>query len=110
MKLRVFAILWVVAAILVASWFAVRSAPRLPKNLHMEDVGSYRLGLISIPAPPRTGENTLLLVVRDRRGNPVKNAKLEARFVMEAMGAMPRMESRGRIKEAGGGAYRVRYG
>jgi membrane fusion protein, copper/silver efflux system len=56
------------------------------------------------------GDNTLLVTVQDTLGRPVTGAHVETRVVMEAMGAMPRMESRGVVKEAGSGRYESRYG
>ena len=88
-------------------WFALRGrAPRF--ELH--PVGPYAVGLRNTPAPPRTGENALTILVEDERARPVHAARVEVRVSMPAMGAMPYMESRGRVSETAPGVYRVAYG
>ena len=89
------------------AWFT-RNA-RGPK-LEMHAVGPYAVGMRNEPSPPRTGENALVVVIEDAGGRPVKGARVETVVSMPAMGAMPYMESRGRVSETGPGAYRVAYG
>ena len=97
----------VVIAALGLTWFFAR--PRAPR-VEMHPVGPYSIGMANEPRPPRTGENALVVVVQDAHGAPVRGARIEALVSMPAMGAMPYMESRGRVAEQGGGAYRVAYG
>ena len=89
------------------AWFASRTNGPKP-DLH--PVGSYSVGLRNEPSPPRTGENALEVVIEDGKGRPVRGARVETVVSMPAMGAMPYMESRGRVTETAPGAYRVAYG
>jgi Cu(I)/Ag(I) efflux system membrane fusion protein len=79
-------------------------------DMPFEQVGDYRIGLATSPDPPRPGENVATIVVRDDRGRPVRGAQVVPRFVMEAMGQMPRMESHGQVREVAPGVYRATYG
>ncbi len=62
----------------------------------------------SQPDPPRTGENTFEVTVKDAQGQPVVDATVEVTFFMPAMPAMgmPAMQSRAALAHAGGGMYR----
>ena len=73
-------------------------------------VGPFDVTVKNQPAPPRTGENALLVEVRDAAGKPVRGATVTVVVSMPAMGAMPYMESRGRVSETAPGKYRVAYG
>jgi membrane fusion protein, copper/silver efflux system len=81
-------------------------ASRVP----MQTVGAYRVGVVTLPDPPRIGENAMTVTVRESGGAPVRDAGLEVVVSMPAMGAMPYMESRGEVHEAEPGVYRVAYG
>lgn len=95
------------AALLLAAGCAPRaSAPNVP----MQPAGDLQVGLANSPDPARAGKNEATIVVKDAAGAPVRGATIDARFVMEAMGAMPRMESRGAVKEIAPGVYRASYG
>ena len=72
-------------------------------------VGSYRLGLQNEPRQPRLGDNTLLVELTDAQGRPVAGADVRVVVSMEAMGAMPRMESVGKVSAQPGGSYAARY-
>ena len=100
------------AVLAVAALLLVRpfGAPRLPADLAYQRIGELSVGLATAPDPPRAGENQMLVAVRDRDGQPLRGADLQARVVMEAMGAMPRMESRGEFREIAPGFYRARFG
>ncbi|HKQ19588.1 MAG TPA: efflux RND transporter periplasmic adaptor subunit, partial [Candidatus Eisenbacteria bacterium] len=73
-------------------------------------VGAYRISVINRPSRPTVGDNTLLISIKDAAGKPVAGASVEAMVSMPAMGAMPRMESKGTVKEARPGRYEARYG
>jgi len=75
-----------------------------------QHVGPYRIAVANRPARPVVGDNTLLIDVRDDTGTRVSSAAVEALISMPAMGSMPRMESRGLVREAGPGRYEARYG
>jgi Cu(I)/Ag(I) efflux system membrane fusion protein len=56
------------------------------------------------------GDNTLVVTLRDSTGAPARGAAIDMLAVMEAMGQMPRMESRGEVRETGPGVYEAKYG
>ena len=62
----------------------------------------------SQPDPPRTGENTFEVVVRDASGQPIADADVAVTFFMPAMPTMnmPAMRNQTKLPPAGGGAYR----
>ena len=65
----------------------------------VDRVGPYAVAVRNEPSPPRTGENALVVTVEDDKGAPVRGARIETVVSMPAMGAMPYMESRGRVSE-----------
>ncbi len=81
-----------------------------PSNMPMETVGPYRVGAHNAPDPPRVGDNTMTVIVRDAEGRPEKSAEVRVVVSMAAMGTMPYMESRGETKEVQPGVYRSDYG
>lgn len=101
---------WTAAALAVLL-LAAGCAPRASvPDVPMQAVGDLQVGLANVPDPPRPGKNEVTIVVKDASGAPVRGATLDPRFVMEAMGSMPRMESRGAVKETAPGVYRASYG
>jgi len=93
------------AAVLVAGCSLERRA-----SLDTPDLaGPWRLGVRNAPDPARVGDNTLTVAVRDSAGRPM-DGTLELGVVMEAMGAMPRMQSRGKVTRTAAGEFRVDYG
>ncbi|HEY2953935.1 MAG TPA: FixH family protein [Candidatus Eisenbacteria bacterium] len=76
----------------------------------MQGVGELQMGVASTPDPPRVGDNALSIAVRDAQGKPVRGAAVDAMISMPAMGAMPYMESRGKVEETKPGIYRAEYG
>ena len=62
------------------------------------------------PVPEGYHSATPFLIVRDAAGKPARGAALDAIVSMPAMGAMPYMESRGKVKEVKAGVYRAEYG
>jgi len=75
-----------------------------------ERVGPFLLTIRNRPASPSVGDNRLEIGVRDTTGAPVRGARVEVLISMDAMGAMPRMESRGEVHEAKNGIYEAGYG
>src|SRR5512146_2225167 len=67
----------------------------------MQGVGPYRVSVQNRPATPSVGDNRLVGTVTDTTGAPVRGAEVSVLVAMEAMGTMPRMESRGEVKETG---------
>jgi len=62
----------------------------------------------TLPAPPRSGSNTVEVTVKDAAGAPVKDAKVEVRFHMAAMPTMnmPEMQSLIPTAHVADGLYR----
>ena len=58
--------------------------------------------------PPRTGENTFEVAVRDASGQPISDAEVSVTFFMPAMPTMnmPAMKHAAKLPSAGGGVYR----
>ena len=62
----------------------------------------------STPDPPRTGESTFEVTVRDAEGRPVADAEVSVTFFMAAMPSMnmPAMRNDAALLHAGDGVYR----
>jgi Cu(I)/Ag(I) efflux system membrane fusion protein len=73
-------------------------------------VGVFRVAVENHPSRPAVGDNRLDITVEDLSGRPVSGATIEMSIVMEAMGVMPRMQSRGAVKESRPGRYEAKYG
>lgn len=100
------------AAVLLGAGLASCGGSRggVASRTPLQAVGPFQVGVSNAPDPPRTGNDALTIVVRDAAGRPVRGARVDAIVSMEAMGAMPRMESRGAVKEVEAGVYRAGYG
>ena len=61
--------------------------------------------LTSKPSPPKTGENTFEVMVKDAEGKPITDAEVTAMFYMGAMGAMPEMKNNVTLKHQKEGRY-----
>jgi len=61
--------------------------------------------LTSKPSPPKTGDNTLEVMVKDPAGKPITDAEVTAMFYMGAMGAMPEMKNNVTLKHQKEGRY-----
>ena len=95
----------VVPVVLVVS----RGGAKLPAGAPMQRVGGWQVGVANRPDPSHVGDNTMLVVARDASGKPMHGA-VELVVSMQQMGAMPYMESRGKLKRAGPGVFRASYG
>ncbi|HET7497898.1 MAG TPA: efflux RND transporter periplasmic adaptor subunit [Candidatus Eisenbacteria bacterium] len=73
-------------------------------------VGDFRITAENHPARPVVGNNRLIVTLQDASGKPVVGATIDMSAVMEAMGTMPRMQSRGVVTESRPGVYEVKYG
>ena len=60
------------------------------------------------PDPPRAGENTFEVMVRDASGQPIADADVSVTFFMPAMPTMnmPAMRNQAKLPPAGSGVYR----
>jgi len=81
----------------------------MPPGTPVQQVGVWRMAVANSPDPAHVGSNTLVIGARDSLGGPMRG-NVEALVSMPAMGAMPRMESRGIVTPAGGGTWRAKYG
>ncbi len=91
--------------LMVLGLFGCRGgAPSEPVRL-----GDYTILARLAPDPPTTGENRLLLEIKDAQRKPVDGASLDVVVSMPAMGAMPEMRSGGRVVGRGGGLYEVTF-
>lgn len=109
-RLAVIAGALVIAVVAFVSWRLSGGGDASLQNMPMNPVGSYQVGVLNAPDPPSMGDNSMTVMIRDAQGNPVRAAELETVVSMTAMGAMPYMESRGKVKEVKPGMYRAEYG
>lgn len=72
-------------------------------------VGDLTVELALDPDPPRTGENRLIVGLKDQAGEPIEGAALAFVWDMPAMGSMPEMKGIGQVKASPGGRYLVTY-
>ena len=79
-------------------------------KMPMQTVGGYQIGVANEPDPPHAGDNVLKIAVRDASDKQARGAMVDVMVSMAAMGAMPRMESRGKVKEVKPGVYHAEYG
>lgn len=86
------------------------AAPAGGASRPMQGVGPYRISVQNRPGMPSVGDNRLEITVTDTTGAPVRGAEVGVLVAMEAMGTMPRMESRAEAKETGPGVYEAKYG
>ena len=63
--------------------------------------------LMSKPSPPKTGDNTFEVMVKDAAGKPITDAEVTAMFYMAAMPAMkmPEMKNTVTLKHQKDGTY-----
>jgi Cu(I)/Ag(I) efflux system membrane fusion protein len=73
-------------------------------------VGPFRIAVQNRPEQPSVGDNRMTISLRDTSGAPVRGADVSLLIVMQAMGTMPRMESRGVVDEIHPGVYEAKYG
>jgi Cu(I)/Ag(I) efflux system membrane fusion protein len=74
-----------------------------------KQVGAFLIAVQNRPARPAVGENHLIVTLLDAASKPVTGASLNLDVVMEAMGTMPRMLTKGVVKETGAGVYEAEY-
>ena len=61
--------------------------------------------LTSKPSPPKTGDNTFEVMVKDASGKPITDAEVSAQFFMAKMGNMPEMKNTVTLKHEKEGRY-----
>jgi len=78
-------------------------------NVPMYRVGIWQVGVTGTPDPARVGDNTITVAASDSSNRPLRGS-VEVVVSMAAMGAMPYMESRGKVRPVGAGMFRATYG
>ncbi|HEU4764856.1 MAG TPA: efflux RND transporter periplasmic adaptor subunit [Candidatus Eisenbacteria bacterium] len=100
----------VAAAVLLATAAGCSRKGSAPAQTETRRIGVFQVTAESRPARPVVGDNRLVVTLHDASGKPVVGATIEMSSVMEAMGTMPRMQSRGVVTETRPGVYEIRYG
>jgi nitrogen fixation protein FixH len=59
----------------------------------------------SKPSPPKTGDNTFEVILKDAAGKPITDADVTAMFYMAKMGPMPEMKNNVTLKHEKDGRY-----
>ncbi len=72
-------------------------------------VGDFVVSARIAPDPPATGDNQLIVQLKDAQGRPVDGASLDFVASMPAMGAMAEMRSGGKVQGRGSGVYDITY-
>ena len=67
--------------------------------------GGLEVGVATIPATPRVGDNRLIVELRNANGEPVTGMSIDAYAEMPAMGAMPPMRAPAGMRETAPGRY-----
>lgn len=86
------------------------STPESSARQPVDDLPRYRaggleVGVTTIPATPRVGDNRLIVELRAPEGEPVAGVRVEAFAEMPAMGAMPAMRAPADLTETAPGRY-----
>ena len=81
-----------------------------PKAAAASDMPRYRaggmeVGITTVPATPRVGDNRLIVELRTPDGEPVSDVAIEAYAEMPAMGAMPAMRAPADLEQVAPGRY-----
>ena len=66
---------------------------------------SLDIMLMTKPSPPKMGENTIEVMVKDAAGKPVTDAEVTAMFLMAATKNMPEMKNNVTLKHTKEGTY-----
>ncbi len=92
------------AAIVVAVTMAI-PLPAAEQQPAASKKPTVDIMLTSKPSPPKTGDNTFEVMVKDAAGKPITDAEVTAMFYMGAMGAMPEMKNNVTLKHQKEGRY-----
>jgi len=87
----------------------VAAACSKPPAGQSASAGDLKVDLALAPDPPRTGDNHLLVTLRDASGKPVEGARLAFQYEMPAMGQMAEMKGGGTPQSLGNGRYSISY-
>ncbi|MFZ5654536.1 MAG: efflux RND transporter periplasmic adaptor subunit [Pseudomonadota bacterium] len=67
--------------------------------------GGLEIGVATVPATPRVGDNRLIVELHTPGGEPVSDVTIEAYAEMPAMGAMPAMRAPADLEQVAPGRY-----
>jgi membrane fusion protein, copper/silver efflux system len=96
-------------AALVLGLLLVAAACSQPPAGQSTSAGDLKVGLALAPDPPTTGDNRLLVTLREASGKPVDGARLAFQYDMPAMGSMAEMKGGGTTQSLGNGRYSISY-
>ncbi len=71
--------------------------------------GGLSLAASLRPDPPGAGDNTVVIELKGADGAPVKDANIKVDVWMPAMGSMPEMRTKGKVKSVGDGKYEADF-
>jgi Cu(I)/Ag(I) efflux system membrane fusion protein len=101
-----------VAAVVMAggSWLLLSESgvdvPVVPaKDMPRYRAGGIEVGVTTVPATPRVGDNRLIVELQNPDGAPVTGVSINAYAEMPAMGAMPAMRAPAEMEEGPPGRY-----
>ncbi|MGE5179547.1 MAG: efflux RND transporter periplasmic adaptor subunit [Bacteroidota bacterium] len=100
----------VAAGLLLAALAGCSKKTETTTTTETRQIGVFQVSAHNRPAKPVVGDNRLVVTIQDASGKPVVGASIEMSSVMEAMGTMPRMQSRGVVTETKPGTYEIKYG
>ena len=100
----------IVALVAAVIWISVfdpddRQATLRDNSLTWFQSGAFEVGVATIPATPRVGENKLIVNVRLTDGSSASNVEVSAYAEMGAMGAMPAMRAPADLAETASGQF-----
>jgi len=97
---RIFAVTVALAILMIVPLHVTAAAQQAATQKPTLDIT-----LTSKPTPPKTGENTFQVVVKDATGKPITDAEVTAMFYMAKMGTMPEMKNNVTLKHQKEGTY-----
>ena len=92
----------IVVAITMSVPLQIAAAPEQPAATQKPTLD---IMLTSKPSPPKTGDNTFEVMVKDPVGKPITDAEVTAMFHMAVIGAMPEMKNNVTLKHQKEGRY-----
>ena len=85
--------------------FAIGFAPTGTAQTASTQKPTLDIMLMTKPSPPKMGENTIEVMVKDAAGKPVTDAEVTAMFLMAATKTMPEMKNNVTLKHTKEGTY-----
>jgi Cu(I)/Ag(I) efflux system membrane fusion protein len=100
----------VAVVVIAGSWLLPSEREADAPAVRVNDMPRYRaggieVGITTVPATPRVGDNRLIVELRTPDGDPVTDVSINAYAEMAAMGAMPAMRVPAGMQETAPGRY-----